>query len=446
MDIDSSTCASFLESNIKYREILLDIYNKTLYLSRNDILSNIEEKIREWKLTRLNRPLFIYLPSEKYGSEHYLYYHFQDILPNHETCMGRGIPECELLHLNDIFLDTNIPSAGCITAETTTIITCVISKEIIRKLEIQHSQQDLRIYSTYQVDPYNYICEESSTLFEEFNDEIISEHYDQEFYPVCLTYKKTFLYKDCIRDDLSIHTSLKTGCINIYDDIKDFKYGFKINRREIWKVLSMYAKFKNIPYCSKIDHKLIIEFKDDYYDDYYDYSRRNYSIDRSEENELLRDIITKSDSSIIIVYVSLRIVGYLSAHANLVIINKFLKTYELFEPHGPDDNKTFNRIYNTNKVVKNALRGYLPDYYFIPIYEFCSYGPQDKFEKYFNESDPSICCILCILYGALTILNPDFEQSEIVEELNHMISYPDFDITLRKFNSLCEHLIKFKSK
>lgn len=422
--------------NIKhYNEILLDIYNNTLYLSRQDVLLSIEESIKNWKLTRVNIPLYIYLPQNKYGSEHYLYYHFQDILPKHKLSKGRGIEGCEMLHLNDMFLNNDIPSKGFITSEIVTIITCVISDIAFEEFKKYHTYQYVKIYYTHKVNIYN----NPNPFFDDFLNNIIDDGTIQEnFYPICLTYKNNSFYEAYINND--IHQSLKKGFVNIYNDVKKLNSSKSFNLYKLSNALPLYIKYKGIKNCSRKHHKLKIIFNDNYLINSEKFPYNKYIVDRSSASYLFNDINTSSDN-IIIIYISLCIEGFLFGHANLVIINKNLKTFEVFEPHGPGDINNFDIINNTNNTINKIIKEYVPDYKFIPIYDFCYYGPQIKFSDYFDIENSGICSILCILYGVLRILNPNISQFDVVEEMNHMISYPDFGITLRKFNTLCEDLL-----
>lgn len=433
MNLNSDLCNLFLTEHHENKSLLMEIYNNTLYLSRDDVLSSIETQIKKWKNTRVNIPLGVYLPKNKYGSEHYLYYHFKNILPKHYISNGRGATDNEVLYLNDILLSEEIPSVGQIIPETITIITCVISYEIIKELKKQHMFQNLKIFSMYQVN--SFINSFTNSFTNSFN-----EYYNKDFYAVCLTYKPNFIYKSCIKNDPIYHKTLRDDCISIYDEIKNYPSKMKINTSEMVDVVPLFAKFKNIPYCSKLIHFLQIEFENNYNEGNYDYSE--YRVIKDWIPQLTDDINTTSDSNIIIVFTVLSIKDVETSHANIVIINKFLKEFEVFEPDGTGNINNFDISQNTNDVIGKVIKEYIPDYKFIPTYDFCYYGPQINFRNNFDGESDGICCITCVLYGVLRILNPDFTREEILEEIEYMMLYPDFGITLRKFNSLCEDLLK----
>lgn len=395
-------------------------------MTRNDILNNIKKQINIWKSVRINKPLFVNLPKEKYGSEHYIYYYFQDILPKHKVIkddylIGNNI---EVLYLNDIMLDSD--DLKLISVETITIITSVISKEYMEKLKEYHINQNLNLYFEKEVRRLEYF---NKMVLEKFYEYIVGDSFEI-FYPVCLIYKKIHIYNFVKIEDDDFHKSLDKNFINIYEDIKRVKQSNRFNDFDLETLLGNLIRYKNIPFCSTKYHSISINFKDDYMDLDYRFTMKDIEIDKNES--LSEDI--DSDSSIILVNIFLYEVGFNHGHANLVIINKFLKTFEVFEPHGTGyDDRNLRCI---NNIIAIIIASYIPNYKYIQTSDFCFIGPQIKTGIYFEHDFNGICLILCVLYGYLRVLNPDFSQYDIIKEIDHMISYPDFGITLRKFNSL----------
>jgi hypothetical protein len=435
MNINSEKCQLHLATYGKYKELLIYIYKNTLYLNRSQVLSNIEIQIKKWIKVREKKRLYIYLPQERYGSEHYLYYHFQDILPKHKVINDVQIinPNLECLFLNDLLL-TELPSELQIKTESITFICVVISTDMMEEIKNYHISQHVSLYFSERVDKFEF----NSSSMQSILDEFIEEINIKAFYPVCLMYKKPPIYRDCVMDDIFIHESLRKDFINIYDDVKNFNNYPEINTRDISRVLPLYVKFKNIPFCSDKDHYLIIKFKDHPHDDN-EVSLEGVTYDTEYLNEI-KDDLENDENYIIFIFISIRnqqknTIG----HANLCIVNKYMKTYELFEPWGSDYGNI--NIYYTNKAVELIVGKYVPNYTFIPIHDYCYYGLQTKHGDYFKHDFEGICAILCVLYGVLRVLNPEFSQKEIIDEIDYMIQYPDFGITLRKFNEFCQYLL-----
>ena len=98
------------------------------------------------------------------------------------------------------------------------------------------------------------------------------------------------------------------------------------------------------------------------------------------------------------------------AHANIVIIDLFKKTIELFEPHGYYDNKITKYINNIvfKKIIKVIK---IKDFIFLPpSYISPKMGIQSKADAYCG-----MCVTITMMYLHLRILNPDVDQKKIIK-------------------------------
>lgn len=118
------------------------------------------------------------------------------------------------------------------------------------------------------------------------------------------------------------------------------------------------------------------------------------------------------------IYFSFVLIGSLDdkiSHSNIVIIDIFKKTIELFEPHGyykDDLSKTVNNFVFKKILKKLNLQKlkYLPPSYISP-----KIGIQSKADAYCG-----MCITVSMMYLHLRILNPDINQKKIVK---HLLSY-----------------------
>jgi hypothetical protein len=377
-------------------------------LTKDKLINIMTKLIVEWKTVREKKKLYIHFPKRKYGMENYLYYYFQDLLPPHEIIKDKLLNkkkygESELLIMTDIILVDDVESYSYISFETVTIMTVVILNEFIETFKYYHFNQDLKILYEYSVLNPN---------------------------EVVINY-------------ISNHENLRYDCLNIYDDINSLEPSIELNlKRTLSKALPLYVKNKGISFCSYNNHILEIIFKDNPWDVDYIFDINNVEIKLDFMDKLKEDL--EGECSIIFISILIKEVGIFNAHANMCIINKYDRTFEIFDPQGVHGQTSRNTIC-VDKIIATILSDYLVNYTHIPLNNYCYIGPQDKYIQYFDKDFGGICNIMSILYAILRALNPDFTRSEIVEEINHMVTYPDFGITIRKLNRLLENLIESDS-
>ena len=99
---------------------------------------------------------------------------------------------------------------------------------------------------------------------------------------------------------------------------------------------------------------------------------------------------------------------------NVVIIDLFKKTLELFEPHGYIETPSTD---NVNRVFPKIMKRLdLDDFKFIPPSNLSPrLGIQSKGDSYCG-----MCLTITMMYLHLRILNPDIKQTKIVK---HLLSY-----------------------
>lgn len=98
-------CQEFFDDNSEFDSILRFLFENTLYITREEILLDLEENINRWKIEREDRSLYVTLNDGKIGSEYYFYYTLKHLLPRHQLIIG-DIPNdiqdgSEILYLDD---------------------------------------------------------------------------------------------------------------------------------------------------------------------------------------------------------------------------------------------------------------------------------------------------------------------------------------------------------
>lgn len=101
---NSNNCKQFKIDNPKFSKIFQILFNNTQYYRRSQIITDLENEIEQWKRERSNIPLYVVLPIQKIGSEHYFYYQLKNRLPKHSIILNvfpQINEESELLYLDD---------------------------------------------------------------------------------------------------------------------------------------------------------------------------------------------------------------------------------------------------------------------------------------------------------------------------------------------------------
>jgi len=403
-------------------KLIRQIHKETLFLSRNDVLSNIEHSIKEWVKYREKKTLYVYIPFETdYGSDSYLYYHFRHLLPSHNVIRKPSKnSNVEMLYLDDMNISYRIPSFGSIRCETITIITPVISENAFNEYNNHHAHQNINIFYGYMVKGFKY---HDKIELEKFYNNIVHRYYSEDiniFYPVCLTYKTGYVYDKYINLD-NIHKNLNSGFKNIYKYINSIN-DYSLANSNLKNTVPQLAKAIGLSNVSEIPYYIAFLYHDNYLVEREKYNPKHIDIYIKHNDKFKNDML--SDSRFITFYISMRIKEELYGHANFVVIDKESKTFSIFEPHGGYEN------YYSTRVTADFFKTNLPGYSYIESDEV---GPQILHQVEFNVDEDGICYTLCILYGLLRVMNPKFSSDHVINEINHMLIYPDFGITIRKF-------------
>ena len=124
------------------------------------------------------------------------------------------------------------------------------------------------------------------------------------------------------------------------------------------------------------------------------------------------------------------------SHSNIVIIDLFKNTIELFEPHGHYNTETSKII--DKLVFKKILKKIKLDKfkYIPPSYISPKLGIQSKADAYCG-----MCITVSMMYLHLRILNPDINQKKIVK---HLLSYsrPKLKEVILKYARHVEETLK----
>ncbi len=103
------SCIKLMDQHPKFQKIFNVLFDNTQYYTRQQVIDAIDRIITKWKTLRQDRPLYVLLTMNKIGSEHYLYYHFKNMLPPHEIISNPDIKinGGELVMIDDWCLSGN---------------------------------------------------------------------------------------------------------------------------------------------------------------------------------------------------------------------------------------------------------------------------------------------------------------------------------------------------
>ena len=124
-------------------------------------------------------------------------------------------------------------------------------------------------------------------------------------------------------------------------------------------------------------------------------------------------------------------------HVNVVIIDLYKKTLELFEPYGYINKPSTN---NVNRVFPKIMKRLdLDDFKFIPP---SNLSPRLGIQ---SKGDCGMCLTIIMMYLHLRILNPDIKQTKIV---NYLLSYNSKELKelILKYARHVERTLKNNSK
>lgn len=104
LNLNKESCSEIIDKNEKFRKIFDILFHETKYFTREEITDSLEYLIQKWLLERDPVKLYVILKNDKIGSEHYFYYHFRHLLPEH-TVIHKYLKEVnediEMLYMDD---------------------------------------------------------------------------------------------------------------------------------------------------------------------------------------------------------------------------------------------------------------------------------------------------------------------------------------------------------
>jgi hypothetical protein len=147
----------------------------------------------------------------------------------------------------------------------------------------------------------------------------------------------------------------------------------------------------------------------------------------------------KLDSNIRYYIIPLRIeFTYKSAHSNLIIIDKYYKTIEFFEPHGTSF--IGQQPYNIEEHIKNLLIQLFPlqtQYYrYINVHSNCPIGLQSL--QNIISSKSGHCLAWSLLFINIRLLNIFLHPQNIIQYFNKHFKITELDIYIKRYISLLE--------
>jgi DNA-directed RNA polymerase beta' subunit len=102
-NLNNDRIINFINKNIKYKEILIELFKNTKCIKKKDVIENIKNKLKLWKNQRENIKLYINLIG-KIGSEHWIYDEIKYLLPQHDIILDENKLLCdnsEILYIDD---------------------------------------------------------------------------------------------------------------------------------------------------------------------------------------------------------------------------------------------------------------------------------------------------------------------------------------------------------
>ena len=143
-------------------------------------------------------------------------------------------------------------------------------------------------------------------------------------------------------------------------------------------------------------------------------------VDQEASKNTFMKELTKCFSRARLVPISLEIiVPGVGTHANMIIIDSYKKTIELFEPHGNRDAdselESISKAYfKVSKNVHKFFREMLSTYEYIPPSKYePKYGLQARLDAF-----SGLCVTWAILYMHYRLLNPDIDPKKLINYLD----------------------------
>jgi hypothetical protein len=99
--LHSEKCKLLLLQHPQFTNELMSVFNQTKYFKRTQVEDVIKKLVLNYCMNRKKVPLYINLPKDKIGSEHWLYLQYKDILPPHTIVNDNQIIDGELLYVDD---------------------------------------------------------------------------------------------------------------------------------------------------------------------------------------------------------------------------------------------------------------------------------------------------------------------------------------------------------
>lgn len=86
--LDVARCVELPFYN-KYKMIIDDLIDKTIYFTKDQVCQAIEQQIKEWLNSYdMQKKLYVLVSPKKVGSEHWIYRTFEHLLPEHTLCLN----------------------------------------------------------------------------------------------------------------------------------------------------------------------------------------------------------------------------------------------------------------------------------------------------------------------------------------------------------------------
>jgi len=153
----------------------------------------------------------------------------------------------------------------------------------------------------------------------------------------------------------------------------------------------------------------------------------------------MKDIVMLCKKRYIVFNLFLSIDKATSNHANLLIIDKYLKTVERFEPHGESNYDIENIL---DSFLYNNIISQIKEYTYIKPLDFCpSIGPQAK--QLYNrrcEEESGFCLTWSIYYFHMRLINPNIDSNIII---NNILKDDDWQLLIKmvRYQTLIELVV-----
>lgn len=194
---------------------------------------------------------------------------------------------------------------------------------------------------------------------------------------------------------------------------------------------------------SNLKDEKVCNLSSNYISDYYisiDFTTFEYKIPNNLYDKLEK---CKIDTTIRFYIIPLLLVlSPFDSHANVLIIDNFNKTIELYEPHGANHPSDFDIELHIKNIIKIVLKSKI-DMNFKNVHYACPIGFQKK-QASVNYTSGH-CVAWTLLFIHLKLINIYKTSDEIIQYLNNY-SNDDIDLLIRKYITLVENQTNIEYK